>query len=62
MVGICTLQMFRKFWGTDVLIWGLRMGPQSYKNSLNLDYCSILMTNLGVGVRGFDEFDNLCWL
>ena len=29
VVGICTLQMFRKFWGADVLIRGLRMGPQS---------------------------------
>ena len=25
-----------KYWGVNILIWGLRMGPQSVKNSLNL--------------------------
>ena len=59
VVGICTLQMFRKFW---VLLfwfrdWGWALSP--FKNSLNLDYRSNLMTNLIVGVRGFDEFHGL---
>ena len=26
---------------------------------MDLDYCSVLMTNLGVGVHGFVEFYNL---
>ena len=43
------------FWFRD---WGWALSP--YKYLLNLDYCSNLMTNLGVGVCSFDEFYDLC--
>ena len=31
VVGICTCRCLEQYWGRNVLIWGLRMGPQSVK-------------------------------
>ena len=45
---------FLIFWFRD---WGWALSP--YKNSLNLDYCSILLIYLRLGVHGFDEFYGL---